>query len=79
MTNNKKTLTLPDEIVFGSNGKNLLNWLRQEENDLKDAGVELIKSGDTADGNNKVLQSSGISEIIDLVEAMRRGLNDKNK
>ena len=79
MSDEKNSSTLPDEAVFGSAGKSWLNWLSQQESEMKDEGAELIKNGEVESGTNKILQSSGVSVIIELVEAMRRGLDDKEK
>jgi len=79
MSNNENSSTLPDEIVFGTNGKTLLAWLSQQESEMKDEGAELIKNGEREKGIERVLQSSGISEIISLVESMRRGIDDREK
>ncbi|MBU0907207.1 MAG: hypothetical protein KKE05_03560 [Nanoarchaeota archaeon] len=46
---------------------------------MKDEGAELIKNGEREKGIERVLQSSGISEIISLVESMRRGIDDREK
>ena len=77
MSNNENSSTLPDEIVFGENGKNLLAWLSQQESEMKDDGSDLIKNGEVQSGTNKILTSVGVSEIIALVEAMRRGIDDR--
>lgn len=79
MTKTNQITELPEEIIFGDNGKSLLAWLGEQESEIKDAGIELIQNGEKELGANKILTSIGISEIISLVEAMRRGMDDKNR
>lgn len=79
MTKTNQITELPEEIIFGDNGKSLLAWLGEQESEIKDAGIELIQNGEKELGANKILTSIGISEIISLVEAMRRGIDDKNR
>jgi len=71
--------TIPDVIIWGENGKALINWLRQQENELRDEGIDQIKNGEVVDGTNKILKSTGVSDIIESVEAMRRGIEDRER
>ncbi len=77
MTETNQITELPEEVIFGDNGKSLLAWLGEQESEMKDEGNEMILSGEKEKGADVVLQSGGVSTIIESIEAMRRGINDR--